>query len=86
MDPCVTNPGYVTPTWSVSYWFTGRDAYRTPTVTSLDLALSWSLAVGPVELFVQPQVLNVLDRDSIDTSDRARVDLGIRTAATSEDL
>ena len=42
----VTNPGYVTPPPTVTYWFTARDAYRTATVTSLDLALNWSLNVG----------------------------------------
>lgn len=86
VDPYVTNPGYVTPPWSVTYWFTGRDAFRMPTVTSLDLALDWRLAVGPVELFVQPQVLNVLNRDAVVTSDPRYVDLGVLTAATSGDL
>ena len=86
VDPYVTNPGYVTPPWTVDYWFTGRDAFRTPTVTSLDLALGWRFAVGPVELFVQPQVLNVLNRDAVVTSDPRYVDLGVLTAATSADL
>ncbi len=57
-----------------------------PTVTSLDLALGWRLDVGPVELFVQPQVLNVLNRDAVVTSDPRYVDLGVFTAATSGDL
>lgn len=86
VDPYVTNPGYATPPWTVDYWFTGRDAFRMPTVTSLDLALAWRLDVGPVELFVQPQLLNVLNRDAVVTSDPRYVDLGVFTAATSAEL
>ncbi|MBZ5587987.1 MAG: TonB-dependent receptor [Acidobacteriia bacterium] len=86
VGPYVNNPGYVTPPPTVDYWFTRRDAYRTPTVTQLDLALNWSLSVGGVEFFVQPQVMNVLGGRAIVTSDRFYIDLGVRTAATSEDL
>lgn len=86
VQPYVANPGYVTPPAFVDYWFTRRDAYRTPTVTQLDLALNWSLTVGPVELFVQPRVLNVLGGDDIVTSDPAYIDLGVFTAANSADL
>jgi len=86
VEPYVTNPGYATPPWTVDYWFTGRDAFRMPTVTSLDLAVGWRLDVGPAELFVQPQVLNVLNRDAVVTSDPRYVDLGVFTAATSADL
>jgi hypothetical protein len=82
VDPYVTNPGYVTPPYTVAYWFTARDAYRTPTVTSLDLALNWGLNVGRVEFFVQPRVLNVLGRSAVISSDPRYIDLGVRTAAT----
>jgi hypothetical protein len=86
VKPYVTNPGYVTPPATVDYWFARRDAYRTPTATQLDLALNWSLNVGAVELFVQPQVLNVFGGHAVVSSDRAYIDLGVRTAATSPDL
>lgn len=86
VDQYVTNPGYVTPPWTVDYWFTRRDAYRTPTVTQVDLALNWSLTLRGVELFVQPQVINVLGAHAIVTADRLYIDLGVRTAATSTDL
>jgi outer membrane receptor protein involved in Fe transport len=86
VDPYVTNPGYVTPPAKVTYWFTARDAYRTPTVTSLDLALNWGLGVGPVELFIQPRVVNVLGGSAIVSSDPNYIDRGVRTAATSSDL
>ncbi|MHB1044774.1 MAG: TonB-dependent receptor [Thermoanaerobaculia bacterium] len=77
----VANPGYATPPYSTTYWFTGRDAYRTPTVTHLDLALNWSRQLGAVEAFVQAQVINVLDGDAIATNEPTLVDQGISTAA-----
>jgi outer membrane receptor protein involved in Fe transport len=82
----VTNPGYVTPPQWVTYWFTARDAYRTPTVTSLDLALNWSFNVGLVELFVQPRVVNVLGGSAIITSDPFYIDRGVRTAINDPNL
>jgi hypothetical protein len=86
VEPYVENPGYVTPPPTVDYWFTGRDEWRTPTVTSVDLALSWSLAVGPVELFVQPRVTNLFGADALATNDPGFVDLGVSTAAISAEL
>ena len=82
----VTNPGYVTPPYTVSYWFTGRDAYRTPTVTHLDLALGWSLRLSGFEIFVQPQVINVFNNDALATSDPNLVDVGVSTAAYAPGL
>ena len=86
VDPYVTNPGYITPPDTVTYWFTARDAYRGPTVTSLDLALNWSLNVGPVEVFVQPRIVNFLGGSAIVSTDPFYIDRGVRTAATSLDL
>jgi outer membrane receptor protein involved in Fe transport len=83
-NPYVTNPGYVTPPPSVTYWFTARDAFRTPTVTSLDLALNWSLNVGPVEIFIQPRVVNVFGGSAVISNDLAYIDRGVRTAATGD--
>jgi len=82
----VTNPGYVLPPAYLTYWFTGRDAYRTGTVTHLDLALNWSLGVGPVELFVQPQVLNVFNSHTIAQNDPGLIDQGVRTAVNTPEL
>ncbi len=61
----LTNPGYVRPPTSGSYYFTGRDAFRTEDVTRFDLALNYAYRIGPVQLFVQPQVLNVFNAQSI---------------------
>jgi len=61
----VTNPGYQSPPSSVTYWYTARDAYRTATANALDLSLNYGINIGPVELFVQPQVINVFNDKAI---------------------
>ena len=61
----VTNPGYENPPPSVNYWFTSRNAYRTDDVWRTDLSLNLSANLGPVELFVLPQVLNVFNSDAV---------------------
>ena len=77
--PYVTNPGYVTPPSFSSYRFTARDAYRTDTVTSTDLAatLSWRF-LKSVEVYLNPQVRNVFNEQAVIT-----VNTGVRTAANN---
>ena len=44
------------------YYYTARDAFRTNTIQRTDLALNFSSKIaGVVEIFIQPQVLNVLN-------------------------
>ena len=75
----VTNPGYYQPpTAGVTYWFTPRDAFRTPTVTRLDLSLNWTMPLWKtVEIFVSPQVLNVFNSAAV-----TAVDTTVVTAAS----
>ncbi|MBK9061756.1 MAG: TonB-dependent receptor [Acidobacteria bacterium] len=63
----VTNaPAYVTPPTSVNYYFTARDAFRTDTILRTDLSLNFSTRIAnAVEIFIQPQVLNVLNRQGL---------------------
>ncbi len=61
----VTNPGYATPPTSQTYYFGGRGEFTTEAWYQLDLALNYSYPLGPVELFVQPQVLNVLGAEHL---------------------
>jgi outer membrane receptor protein involved in Fe transport len=82
----VANPGYVLPPSYLTYWFSARDAFRTPTVTRLDLALNYAIKLGPAELFIQPQVLNVINSHSIALNDPSLIDQGVRTAVNSPDL
>lgn len=62
----VPNPGYLTPpTAGVTYWFTSRDAFRTDDIWRTDLSVNYSRTIGPVEVFLQPQVLNVFNNDGV---------------------
>ena len=79
----VTNPGYATPPPSVTYYFTARDAFRTATMNALDLSLNYGINIGPVELFVQPQVINVFNGKAIVSNDASRLGQGVITAVTA---
>lgn len=65
-QPFLANPGYATPPDSGTYFFSGRGAYRTSAVSSTDLALTLTARLfETVELFVQPQVLNVFNQHGV---------------------
>src|SRR6185295_5474590 len=65
----VTNPGYVTPPARVTYYCTARDAFRTPAISSTDISVNysflWNAFDQSIELFLQPEVLNVFNRDGV---------------------
>jgi len=65
--PFVTDPGYAEAPNTNTYYFTPRDAYRTDTIYRTDLSLNLSANLGPVEIFVMPQVYNVFNSDGIQT-------------------
>ncbi len=77
-SPYVTNPGYLQPPTAVTYYFTPRDAFRTETIYETDLSLNMSKTIGPIEIFIQPQVLNVLNSAHVLT-----VDTSVLTSASS---
>jgi outer membrane receptor for ferrienterochelin and colicin len=56
---------YIAPTSNQTYWFTSRGAYRTDNIYRTDLSLNLTAKVGPVELFVQPQLINVFNGQGI---------------------
>ena len=59
-------PNYVTPPTSVNYYFTARDAFRTDTIKRTDLSLNFATRIaGAVEIFVQPQILNVFNNQGL---------------------
>jgi hypothetical protein len=64
----VANPGYVTAQGGsgVAYFFTGRDTFRTATSRRTDVAANYAFTLNNIgrktELFVQAQVLNVLNQ------------------------
>ena len=67
--PYVTNPGYALPPSSVPYYYTSRDQFHTQDVTATDLALNYSFRVASwgqgVEIYVQPQILNVFNEHAV---------------------
>jgi|CXWL01.1.fsa_nt_gi outer membrane receptor for ferrienterochelin and colicin len=76
----VTNPGYRTPPTRVTYYFTARDEFRTDDVLRTDISLIYSFNFRDIEMYVQPQILNVLNEDGVDTTDSRFLTLAIRTA------
>ncbi len=73
----VQNPGYLTPPTTNTYYFTGRDAYRTDTITSTNLTLSYSFKMQmgntALEVFLLPEMLNVFNEHgawNVDTTVR----------------
>lgn len=65
----VVNPGYAIPPASVTYYFTNRDAFRTDDITSTDLSLNygfrWNTFGKEIEVYLQPEVLNVFNEQGI---------------------
>ncbi|MEO6326091.1 MAG: TonB-dependent receptor [Thermoanaerobaculia bacterium] len=65
----VTNPGYATPpsgsSGAPAYYYTARDAFRTDNIARTDLALNFAHQFGPLEIFLQPQVLNVFNNQGL---------------------
>lgn len=66
--PYVTNPGYLTPTSSESYFVSDRGAFTTEDITRVDIALNysfkWNLWNRDFEVFIQPEMLNILNEQS----------------------
>jgi len=65
----VTNPGYNNPPSGVDYYFGGRGSGTFDAVTSTDLSLNyaflWNAWGRQIEVFVQPEVLNVFDESGL---------------------
>jgi outer membrane receptor for ferrienterochelin and colicin len=75
--PFVTNPGYVTPTQSVAYYFVPRGSFRWDDVHSTDFAVTWARklpSLGRTEVFFRGVVTNIFNNAA-----RTRGDIGINT-------
>ena len=79
------NPGYTVPPANVTYYFTARDAYHTDTITATDLSLNysfqWSTFGKDVEVFLQPELLNVFNEQG-----KLRVDTSVLSATNDATL
>jgi outer membrane receptor protein involved in Fe transport len=62
----ITNPGYTTPPEDVSYYFTPVGQYETDAITRTDITFNYSFFIRDIELFVQPEVLNLLNEQGVD--------------------
>jgi outer membrane receptor protein involved in Fe transport len=56
---------YLNPPPAVTYYFTPRDAYRTSTINRTDVSLNIGAHIGPVELFVMPQIFNLFNNQGV---------------------
>ena len=65
----VNNPGYIIPPSGVTYWYTNRDAFNwddaTRTDVSLNYAFQWNAFGRGVEVFIQPEVINLFDESAV---------------------
>jgi outer membrane receptor for ferrienterochelin and colicin len=81
--PYVTNPGYLIPPSSVTYYFTGRDAFRTEDVYRTDISLNIAFRpIGSLELFVEPQLLNAFNSQAV-TGPNASIETRASVGAAS---
>lgn len=76
----VQNPGYLTPPVRVTYYFSKRGAFTTSSVLRTDLSLNYKFKIADVDLFVQPQIINLFNRQAVDTTDNSLFDTTILTA------
>jgi Carboxypeptidase regulatory-like domain/TonB dependent receptor len=56
---------YLNPPTAVTYYFTNRDAYRTNTIARTDLSINIAGKIGPVEIFLMPQIFNVFNNQGV---------------------
>jgi hypothetical protein len=78
----VTNPGYLTPPTRATYYFSDRGSLRTPSIYRTDLSLNYAFKLAGLNLFVQPEVINVFNQQKVDTTDSRFFDASIATADT----
>lgn len=61
----VVNPGYAIPPATVTYFFTNRDAFHTDDISATDLSFNYGYTFNTfgkeIEVYIQPEVLNVFD-------------------------
>jgi len=66
----VTNPGYLTPPTSVTYYISGRGSLRTDAISNTDLSFVWSKKVhGSVEVFFRGLAYNLFNRQGVQSLD-----------------
>ena len=68
VSPYVENPGYLNPPSTNTYYFSGRGAFTTDEIHRSDLSINYSFFANlfgtDLEVFIQPEVLNVFDEEA----------------------
>ncbi|HEX6177742.1 MAG TPA: TonB-dependent receptor [Thermoanaerobaculia bacterium] len=63
-DELLAGTTYTAPNAFPQYYFTDRDEYRTPDITSTNLALNYRYPIGRLEVFAQGELLNAFDEEN----------------------
>jgi outer membrane receptor protein involved in Fe transport len=65
--PYVTNPGYLAPPSTVTYFISGRGAYRFDGMTATDLSLTWNhdLGFGSTQFFARFVMNNIFNEHAL---------------------
>jgi hypothetical protein len=76
--PFVTNPGYASPPTTVIYHYVPRGSVRGDDIWRTDVALnygfSWNLFGRSVEVFIQPEIINLFDNAGVIDPDSTVLD------------
>jgi hypothetical protein len=64
VSPAIRN-SYEASVSSVNYYFSDRGGFRFDDVSALDLSVNYRLRLGQVELFVQPEIINVFNESAL---------------------
>ncbi|MGZ5475457.1 MAG: TonB-dependent receptor [Thermoanaerobaculia bacterium] len=64
-SPYVTNPGYISTVTSTSYFFGGRGNLKTDSITRTDLAVNYKIRLSSVEVFLQPEIINLFNQQGV---------------------
>ena len=62
----ITNPGYVRPPNQATYFFSDRGEFRLDDISHTDLGVNYALPLGPVRVFVQADLLNLLNEQGVE--------------------
>ncbi len=65
----ITNPGYQTPPTRVTYFFSGRGAYRWDNISSTDLGLTYELPISRFAVFAQAKMVNIFNQQGVINGD-----------------
>jgi outer membrane receptor protein involved in Fe transport len=86
VSPFVDNPGYALPQDFATYFFTGRDAFRTETMMRTDLSVNVARSLGGgSEVFAQFQVYNALNQFQLFNSVHGDINTTVLTALDDPD-